>query len=171
MFEPAKILEKAKKSPFYRSLLNFSLDRMIPFNKPHGFHVVELGDFHLKTRIPYRTKNFNHIRGLHACALATLSEFTTGFLLVTKLDAKKYRLIMQKLEMNYHYQGKMDAYGEFSISEEWLNNNVYNVLHDKESVIVVCEIKIHDKEGNHLTTGLVHWQIKDWSKVKTKVAA
>ncbi|MEQ9412809.1 MAG: hypothetical protein RIF39_03210, partial [Cyclobacteriaceae bacterium] len=33
---------------------NFLLDRMIPFNKPHGFHVVEIGDYHLKTCIPYR---------------------------------------------------------------------------------------------------------------------
>ncbi|HEY5689856.1 MAG TPA: DUF4442 domain-containing protein [Cyclobacteriaceae bacterium] len=171
MFEPDRILEKAKKSSFYLSLLNLSLNRMIPFNKPHGFRVVELDDYRLKTIIPYHTRNFNHIRGLHACALATLSEFTTGFLLVTKLDAKKYRLIMQKLEMNYHYQGKMDAYAEFEISEEWLSKNVYHALEEKESTMVVCEVKINDKNGNHLTTGLVHWQIKDWSKVKTKVAA
>ncbi len=171
MFDTAKILEKAKKSSFYRRLLNFLLDRMIPFNKPHGFHVTEIGDYYLKTGIPYRKSNFNHIRGLHACALATISEFTTGFLLVTKLDAKKYRLIMQKLEMNYYYQGKMDAYAEFSISEEWLNNEVYSPLNNAEAVVVVCEVKIHDKDGNHLTTGLVHWQIKDWGKVKTKVAA
>lgn len=171
MFEPARILEKAKKSSFYLGLLNFSMNRMIPFNKPHGFRVVELDDYRLKTLIPYRARNLNHIRGLHACALATLSEFTTGFLLVTKLDAKKYRLIMQKLEMNYHYQGKMDAFAEFEISAEWLNENVYRALEEKEAIVVVCEVKIHDKNGNHLTTGHIHWQIKDWSKVKTKVAA
>lgn len=171
MFEPAKIIEKAKKSSFYRSLLNFSLDRMIPFNKPHGFSVVEIGDYHLKTRIPYKKSNFNHIRGLHACALATISEFTTGFLLVTKLDAKKYRLIMQKLEMNYHYQGKMDGYATFTISEEWLDKNIYTPLDASDSVVIICEVKIHDANENHLTTGFVHWQIKDWRKVKTKVAA
>jgi len=171
MFDPAKILEKAKKSSLYLGLLNFSLDRMIPFNKPHGFRIVEIDDYKLKTKIQYKPRNFNHIRGLHACALATLSEFTTGFLLVTKLDAKKYRIIMQKLEMSYHYQGKMDAFAEFTLSEEWLNENVYRALEDKEAIVIVCEVKIHDKSGNHLTTGLVHWQIKDWSKVKTKVAA
>ncbi|MFZ1806775.1 MAG: DUF4442 domain-containing protein [Cyclobacteriaceae bacterium] len=171
MFDAAKILEKAKKSSFYRGLLNFSLDRMIPFNKPHGFRVIEIGEHHLKTRIPYRKSNFNHIRGLHACALATISEFTTGFLLVTKLDAKKYRLIMQKLEMNYHYQGKMDAYAEFKISEGWLQNEIYSPLENQDAVVVICEVRIHDEKGNHLTTGFVHWQIKDWVKVKTKVAA
>lgn len=171
MFDSAKIVEKAKKSSFYRWLLNFLLDRMIPFNKPHGFRVVEIGDYHLKTCIPYRKSNFNHIKGLHACALATISEFTTGFLLITQLDAKKYRLIMQKLEMNYHYQGKMDAFAEFRISEDWLRDKIYSPLNSQEATVVICEVKIHDHDGNHLTTGLVHWQIKDWSKVKTKVAA
>jgi acyl-coenzyme A thioesterase PaaI-like protein len=171
MFDSAKIVEKAKKSSFYRGLLNFLLDRMIPFNKPHGFHVVEIGDYELKTCIPYRKSNFNHIKGLHACALATISEFTTGFLLITQLDAKKYRLIMQKLEMNYHYQGKMDAYAEFKISKDWLNKEIYLPLKSVDAIVVVCEVKITDKNGNHLTTGFVHWQIKDWSKVKTKVAA
>lgn len=171
MFDTAKILEKAKKSSFYRGVLNFMLDRMIPFNKPHKFKVIEIGEYHLKTIIPYRKSNFNHIRGLHACALATISEFTTGFLLVAKLDSKKYRLIMQKLEMNYHYQGKMDAVAEFRIDEEWLQKEIYDPLKNKEAIVVICEVKIKDKEGNHLTTGYVHWQIKDWGKVRTKVAA
>lgn len=143
---------------------------MIPFNKPHGFKVVELDEYHLKTLIPYRRKNFNHIRGLHACALATISEFTTGFLLVNRLDAKKYRLIMQRLEMDYHYQGKMDAFAEFSISEDWLIQNIYNPLKSQDAVVVVCEVKIHDEKNNHLTTGKVYWQIKDWQKVRTKAA-
>jgi acyl-coenzyme A thioesterase PaaI-like protein len=141
---------------------------MIPFNKPHGFKVLEISDTAIKTLIPYRRKNFNHIRGLHACAMATLSEFTTGFSLVTKLDSTKYRLIMQRLEMNYHYQGKMDATATFSITEEWMNKNIYEPLSTRDAVLVTCEVKIHDVHGNHLSTGLVHWQVKDWQKVKTK---
>lgn len=143
---------------------------MIPFNGPHGFKIVEVDDFRLKTLIPYRRRNLNHIRGLHACGLATISEFTTGFLLISNLDMKKYRLIMQRLEMDYHYQGKMNATAEFVISREWIDQNVVVPLKTQESVVVPCEVKIHDEKGNHLTTGKVFWQIKDWSKVKTKVA-
>ena len=168
MFDPAKIVEKAKHSSFYRKILNWSLDSMIPFNKPHGFRIVEIGDHHLKTLIPYKKRNFNHIRGLHACALATISEFTTGFLLITKLDAKKYRLIMQRLEMDYHYQGKTDSYATFSLSPEWFETNIYTPLKTQEATVVMCEVKINDEKGNHLTTGKVYWQIKDWKKVKTR---
>lgn len=171
MMDVNTIVLKARQSPFYRWLLNWSLDRMIPFNKPHGFRIVEIGDYSLKTRIPYKKKNFNHIRGLHACALATISEFTTGFLLITKLDGTKYRLIMQRLEMDYHYQGKMDAIASFTISEDWLRSNVYEPLKNQEATVVVCEVMIHDVKGNHLTTGRVHWQIKDWQKVKTKLTS
>ncbi|MEK6783615.1 MAG: DUF4442 domain-containing protein [Bacteroidota bacterium] len=168
MFEPAKILEKAKHSAFYLKVLNWSLGRMVPFNKPHGFKIFEIEDFRLRIIIPYRKSNFNHIRGLHACALATISEFATGFLLISNLDMKKYRLIMQRLEMDYHYQGKMDAFAEFLISKEWLNENIITPLQTQEAVIVPCEVKIHDRNGNHLTTGKVFWQIKDWGQVKTK---
>ncbi len=164
-----KIVKKAQHSGFYRWLLNRGMDRMIPFNKPHGFQVMEISPHHLRTRIPYKRRNFNHIRGLHACALATLSEFTTGFLLVTNLDARKYRLIMQRLEMDYHYQGKMDAFAEFRISEEWLEEKIYAPLENADAVVVVCTVKIIDAKNNELTTGRVHWQVKSWEKVRTKV--
>jgi acyl-coenzyme A thioesterase PaaI-like protein len=170
MMDPAKIVEKAKHSTVYLKLLNWSLNRMVPFNKPHGFRITEVGDFYLKTSLPYKKRNLNHIRGLHACALATISEFTTGFLLVSRLDGQKFRLIMQRLEMDYHYQGKMDAVAEFSVSDVWFQEHIFGPLKKNDAVIVPCEIKIHDVEGNHLTTGKVFWQIKNWSKVKLKVS-
>lgn len=164
-----RIVQKSKKSGFYRKILNYGLNRMVPFNKPHGFKVVEIGDHHLKTLVPYIKSNFNHIKGIHACALATVSEFTTGFLLLSRLDPKKYRLIMQSINMEYHYQAKMNSYGTFFISEEWLDELIFQPLETSEKVTVDCEVKIHDKEGNHISTGMVKWQIKSWKQVKTKV--
>jgi acyl-coenzyme A thioesterase PaaI-like protein len=161
-------IERAKHSKLHLWLLNAGLARMIPFNKPHGFKIVEIGDYHIQTLIPYKRKNFNHIRGLHACALATLSEYTTGLLLISKLGFDTYRIIMQRLEMDYHYQGKMEATASFLISESWLQEQIYQPLKSNESVVVICEIKIYDTKKNHLTTGRVHWQIKEWKRVKTK---
>jgi len=166
--DSSQIIEKAKYSSFWRWVLNQSLYRMVPFNSPHRFQIVDIGDSSIKALIPYRRSNFNHIRGLHACALATLSEFATGFLLLSRLDAKKYRLIMQRIEMDYHYQGKMDALAEFEISDQWFDEQIISPLKSRESVVVPCIIKITDVKGNLLTTGKVFWQVKDWSKVKTK---
>ena len=119
-------------------------------------------------RLPYKRKNLNHIKGIHACALATVSEFATGFLLLSSLDATKYRIIMQRLEMAYHYQGKTDAFAAFEISPEWIRSQIEEPLRTNDAIIVPCEIKIHDTQGNHLSTGNIFWQIKDWAKVKTK---
>lgn len=164
----SNVIARAKHSRFYLWLLNAGLSRMIPFNKPHGFSITEIGDYHIKLLLPYKHKNLNHIKGLHACALATLSEYGTGLLLISKLGFDKYRIIMQRLEMDYHYQGKMDATAHFLISEAWLDQHIYEPLKSADSVMVVCEIKILDIQNNHLTTGKVHWQIKEWKRVKTK---
>jgi acyl-coenzyme A thioesterase PaaI-like protein len=161
-------IERAKHSKFSLWLLNNGLARMIPFNKPHGFKITEIGDYHIKLLLPYKRRNLNHIKGLHACALATLSEFATGLLLISKLGFTTYRIIMHRLEMDYHYQGKMNATTHFAISERWLNDQIYEPLKTGESANVICEIKIFDEQNNHLTTGKVHWQIKEWKRVKTK---
>lgn len=163
-----KLVAKAQTSAWYKLILNLGLDRMIPFNSPHGFKVTEIDANRVKVLLPYKKKNFNHIRGIHACALATVSEFTTGFLLTTKLDPSRYRLIMQRLEMDYHYQGKMDATASFEATNSWLEENVFSPLKERESVVITCEVKIHDISGNHLTTGKIFWQIKEWQKVRTK---
>ncbi|MFZ5970793.1 MAG: PaaI family thioesterase [Bacteroidota bacterium] len=163
------LVAKARTSSFYLWVLNFSFNRFVPFNRPHGFQIVEIGDDSVRTRLPYKRNNLNHLKGLHACALATLTEITGGFLLALKLDPKKYRLILKRLEMDYLYQGKSDAFGYLQVTEAWLDDQVYRPLKQSESVDVVTEVEIVDKAGNKLTSGKAHWQIKDWQKVKTKV--
>jgi acyl-coenzyme A thioesterase PaaI-like protein len=165
------LLLRARDSAFYRWILNIGLRRMVPFNKPHGFEVVELGAEHVKILIPYKRNNLNHIRGLHACALATISEYATGLLLLSKLGFETYRIIMQRLEMDYHYQGKTNAFAEFRLTDDWIEKSITGPLNTLESVVIKCEVKIHDEEGKQLTTGNVHWQIKKWANVKTKLSA
>ncbi len=163
-----KLAKKAAESRFYRWLLSQGLNRMVPFNKPHKFKVEDIGDNHLQTVLPYRKRNLNHLKGLHACAMATLAEVTSGFLLISKLDPRKYRLILKKLEMEYHYQAKMEAWARFEISEEWMQDNIIEPLSVEGVVLLPCTIEIYDRENNHLATGIAHWQIKDWKGVKTK---
>lgn len=161
-------VEKAKTSAFRLWILNLFFERFVPFNLPHKFRITEIGDNHVKTKLPYRRKNLNHVKGLHACALATLTEMTSGFLLAVKLDPKKFRLILRKLEIDYLYQGKMDAVCDFTITPEWMKVNIHDPLSRADSVDIVAEVKIFDVKGNQLTSGKAHWQVKDWAKVRTK---
>jgi hypothetical protein len=170
MADLKKLVSRASSSSWYLWILNIVLARMIPFNKPHGFKIISITPSVIRVSLPYKKKNLNHIKGIHACALATVSEFTTGFLLISRLDAAKYRLIMQRLEMDYHYQGKMDAVAEFTLTDEWLTAHIIQPLISQEAVVIQCTVVVKDIQGNALTTGKVYWQIKDWQKVKTKVS-
>jgi len=163
------IIEKAKTSYFYLWVLNKGLNYTIPFNKPHGFKITSVEDDSIKTKLPFKRRNLNHIKGIHACAMATISEYTTGLMILYKLDNKKYRIIMQKLEMEYHFQAKMDAIASFSIDEKWVKEKVEEPLQNEDAVVIPCVIKLHDTKGNHLSTGTIYWQIKPWDKVRTKL--
>jgi len=164
-----KYIESAKKSKLGLFKLNFGLSYIIPFNKPHGIKITAILEDSVKTIIPYKRKNLNHIKGIHACGMATAAEFASGFLLLTKLGSKKYRLIMESLEMRYHYQAKMDLHATFTASDEWLEKMIFTPLKENDSILIKCEIKLNDTDGNHVATGFTNWQIKTWDKVKTKL--
>ncbi|MCG8578086.1 MAG: DUF4442 domain-containing protein [Flavobacteriales bacterium] len=162
-------IQQAKASSFGLKKLNFGLSRMIPFNRPHGIKLLEIGDDEVKTIIPYKRKNLNHIKGIHACGLATAAEFASGFLLITKLGNQDYRLIMESIDVKFHYQAKKDVVATFEANDSWTDEHIRNPLKTEEKVYVRCEIVLHDIEGNHVATAYTNWQIKEWSKVKTKV--
>ena len=169
MLDPENFLIKARSSNYHLWWLNFFMAKMIPFNRPHGFKVIKITEDLIRTMLPYKRANFNHIKGIHACALATISEFTSGLALINKLGFKKYRLIMQKMEMKYHYQAKENIVAEYIATNDWVESHVIKPLESQDAVVVNCEIKTHDKQNNHITTGNIYWQIKDWRKVKTKL--
>ncbi|MEX1001776.1 MAG: DUF4442 domain-containing protein [Crocinitomicaceae bacterium] len=164
-----KHVAAAKTSRFGLWKLNLGLSYMIPFNKPHGIKINTLSDDKVTTVIPWKRKNRNHIKGIHACGMATCAEFASGFLLLTKLEAKNYRLIMESLEMKYHYQAKTAITAIFELTDEWVNEKVIDPLKTEDAVFVKCEIHLYDTQKNQVATGYTNWQIKSWSKVKTKI--
>ncbi|HMT27763.1 MAG TPA: DUF4442 domain-containing protein [Bacteroidia bacterium] len=148
--------------------MNFVLSRSIPFNAPHGFKIVSIKPGETKIILPYRRSNLNHVKGIHACALATLCEYTTGMTLISKISEEKYRIILKSLRLEYHYQAKMNVSAEFNISDEFIEQKIYGPLLSTDAVFLELEIKIHDNQSNHICTGFVNWQIKKWEKVKGK---
>ncbi len=162
-----RLLDKAR-SKGRLGKLNFVLQRGIPFNRPHGIKLVELSADKVAARIPYKRKNLNHIKGIHACGLATVAEFCSGMALMNKLGSKKYRLIMSTLRMEYHYQAKTAATAAYNMSDEKMRELVLEPLCSNDSVEIECEVPVHDEAGNHLCTAFIKWQIKSWDKVRTK---
>jgi acyl-coenzyme A thioesterase PaaI-like protein len=159
---------KASHNKWYRWFLSYQLNRVVPFNRPHKFKIKAINSQLLEVELPYRKSNLNHLKGLHACAMATLAEVTSGFLLLINLNPKRYRLILERLEMDYHYQGKMTAVVRFELNEQFLREKIIAPLEQTGKISLPCQVKIYDRKQNHLATGTAHWQIKDWQQVKTK---
>ena len=164
-----ELLTKASTSTFSLWLLNFVLLRNIPFNKPHHLKIKSIQKNRVEITYPYIKNNLNHLKGLHACGLATVSEYSTGLLLLNHLNPEQYRLIMKSLHMEYHYQGKKSATAFFELEEAWVQQMVIEPLKNNDAVFVDCEVKVKDVDGNHLSTCKTQWQIKKWEKVRVKV--
>lgn len=163
------LLDKAKRSSFYLWLLNRLLWRMIPFNNAHRFVITRVSDDALTIELPYRKSNLNHIRGIHACALATLCEYTCGLQLMNVLDASNYRIILQKLEMEYLYQAKSAVSASFSLSRHKAAELIVNPLGLTDAVVHLFELEVKDNAANLICRARISWQVKPWSKVRTKV--
>ena len=169
MPELKKLIQRASTSDFFKWVLNFVIPRAVPFNAPHHFKIVKINPGFVKVILPYRRSNLNHVRGIHACALATLCEYTIGITLLSMISEKEYRIILKNLSLEYLYQAKMDVTAEFFMNEETINNLIIEPLQKNDSVFHVFEINVFDLSGNHICKGSANWQIKKWNHVKMKL--
>jgi acyl-coenzyme A thioesterase PaaI-like protein len=163
------LVNKARRSGFYLWLLNRVLQGLVPFNRPHKIRVTEIGEEELVMTAPYIRQNRNHIRGIHACLLATLCEYVSGLSLLLHFSPKDYRIILKNIHMTYHYQAKTAVTVKFRITAEEIQRSILGPLKTEEAVFREFSVEVYDAGGNHICTGLINWQIKSWSHVKMKV--
>jgi hypothetical protein len=164
-----KLTDRAKQSKFWLWVLNKLLGWVIPFNRPHGFRLLMIGDHLVRTSAENRRSNQNHIKGIHACAIATVAEFSAGFLLLSRLDPRRYRLIMSKIEIDYLYQAKETIVSESSLSPEMLSNDIIAQLQTEDSILIKMQSNVDDISGNKIAHCYTTWQIKRWDRVRTQL--
>lgn len=160
--------DKARNSAFRLWLLNAVLLRTVPFNKPHALKVTGIKEDEITITARNIRPNQNHIKGIHACLLATLCEYVSGLSLLLQLDPKQYRIILKSIHMTYHYQAKQDVAVSFKLNKEDFNREIIQPLATAEAIFKEFPIEVYDQEQNHICTGLINWQIKSWKNVKLK---
>jgi len=163
------LLQSAQDSADNLRRLNQLLAQAIPFNAPHGFVVESVAGGAIRTRAPYRPENFNHIQGIHACGIATIAELSSGLLLLARLNPAEYRLIMAKLEIDYHYQAKADLIAETTLSPERMETEILAPLRAGDSLTKTLQTTVRDVHDNLVATAQVSWQIKAWANVRTRM--
>lgn len=166
MIDPATLLKKAEQSSFALMLLNIGLKRMIPFNSPHRFKIINVAPASITITAPYIRRNKNHVNGIHACALATLCEYSCGLMLARTFDPKTYRVILKELKVNYQYQAKEEVITNYSLPESTISS-IKQTLTTEDAALCTLIVTINDKQGNIICTGEVTWQVKPWNKTRT----
>jgi acyl-coenzyme A thioesterase PaaI-like protein len=159
-----KILPKAYESKFWLWVLNKGLGRVVPFNAPHRFKIIHIDKNNISVCIPFIRKNLNHLNGIHACALATASEYACGFLLISRLSISKYRIIMRNLSIDFVKQGREELYVKFSLSDERINE-IKKKLESSAQCLELLEVEVRDGKGNLISVAKLEWQLKDWKKL------
>jgi len=161
------LLKKARTSPLWLRGLNLLLGRLIPFNRPHGVRILDLSEDQVQTTAPFRRSNLNHLRGVHACCIATVAEFSSGLLFLSRLNPNRYRLIMAGLAIEYHYQARGAIIATTRLGDEELKEQVLKPLADTDKVLTTLTTEIRDRQGNLVATARITWQIKSWDQVRT----
>jgi acyl-coenzyme A thioesterase PaaI-like protein len=164
------LLAGARHSKFRLWLLNLLLGRLIPFNRPHGIRIRHLAEDRVEITAPYRRRNLNHLRGIHACCIATVAEFSSGLLFLSRLNPNRFRLIMAGIEVEYHYQAKGPIVATTCLNDVELKSRVLLPLAAADRVLTTLSTEVHDPAGNLVATARITWQIKAWDKVQTRVA-
>jgi acyl-coenzyme A thioesterase PaaI-like protein len=162
------LLRRARTSRPWLAVLNRVLWWTIPFNRPHRIRIEALAEGEVRTVVPYRRASFNHLKGVHACAIATAAEFSSGLLLLTLLDPARYRLIMARLETDYLYQGKTDLVAATRLSRTELADRVLGPLQSRDTQHLTLPTEVHDRAGNLVARARITWQVKAWSQVRTR---
>lgn len=164
-------LERAKQGRVVR--LNAVFRRILPFNVPHGIRVTSFGETEVRVALPDRRANRNHLNGMHACAIATACEFCSGLAVLAQFEMKEFRLIMNRLEMDYSRRPVRGACEARAHIAPDLKEQVLRLMAESEdgAARFIMPSVLVDSSGQEVARAAVHWHVKAWEDVKYKPTA
>jgi acyl-coenzyme A thioesterase PaaI-like protein len=158
-----KILDQSDKI-FYLKIIEKIFIKGIPFNIPHKIKFIKMTDDVVILKLPYIKSNKNHLSGIHACASATVGEFSAGLSLVKHFGSSKYRIIMTELNVCYHKQAKEELFGITNKNIKEFKN-LENQLQSIGVAQIEINTEIQNKEQEKIASVTTKWQLKTWSTV------
>ena len=136
----------------------------VPHAARMGFRVHNLSKRSIAVVMPDKRANRNHLRSLHAMALAHLGEFTTGLLLLYAVSSDRYRTILVKYEIEFLHKarGPITARATLELPKpkgkagQKKGNAAAQGL-DKADVVVVAELT--DERGTLVARTTATWRV------------
>ena len=134
--------------PGGRWLFSRLLGRMVPYTASLGATVVHFEPGHVRVQLRDRRRVRNHLRSVHAIALANLGELSTGLSLIGALGAD-VRGILTGLEVTYSKKarGLLEAEARCTIPDV------------TETVDHMVETHIRDAKGDTVAVVSARWRL------------
>ncbi|MBT3235895.1 MAG: DUF4442 domain-containing protein [Bdellovibrionales bacterium] len=178
ILSPAKLLDRSKAYALEYLLrnenfvgrgviLSKALNRLVPFNAPHGFVIEHLSEDQVRVSLPSRRSNWNHLNSVHACAIATLGEMVAGLSILHMLGISNHRLILKSLAIDYIKQATTNLEGVATLSLEEQNRVKEELATDHLSSITINS-KVYNNQSELVAKIESCWQLKNWDYVTFK---
>ncbi len=139
----------------------------IPFNKPHGIKFLKLSTTESSLFMANKRLNHNHLGGIHACAIATVGEFTAGLLLCKSFEMAKYRVIMKDIHVEFFKQARSGVTAKANVTDD-LIQKMKEAIETQDKASICLKTVIYNSSEEKIAVVTTNWQLKDWSKAKMK---
>lgn len=128
----------------------------VPHAARMGFRVENLTKRSIAVTMPDKRSNRNHLKSIHAMALAHLGEFTTGLLTLYALSPDGYRTILTKYEIEYLHKarGRITARATLELPKAKKGKSASL---DKKDLTVTAEMT--DRSGTVVAKTTATWRI------------
>jgi len=135
-------------------LLSKSFGRVVPFFGTAGIRIEELSHSQVVMTLQNRRKVQNHIRTVHAAAMALLAESATGILMGMNVPDDKYMVIK-----SLHVDFQKKASGAMKAVATLTPEQVRSAQNDAEGEILV-PVSVSDASGNEPVACQMLWAWK-----------
>ncbi len=142
-------------------VMDVAINLAIPFNRWLGMKIIAMSAVQVRVSSPPRTLRKNHVGGAHACALALLGEYPAGVLISQTYSMQDFRMIITKLEVDYHKQGRGTLIAEANAPQFWPEEKNGELWLDMQT-------EIKNEKGEMVAVAKTKWQLKKWDMIKSK---